>query len=118
MEITESTIYWITRLDSIKEFMRAAGLIIGVFLPVVTAGLTAMFYEKVKPVIRSLKFTPPVGCVFLLIGVGSIFVPTTKEMCAIKAIPMVINNENIKDIPTNIAELANDWIKELSPKGD
>lgn len=44
-------------------------------------------------------------------------VPSQKEIAAIYIIPKVINNEDISKLPSNLAELANEWIKELKPKG-
>lgn len=114
MEITESTIYWITRLDSIKAVMQL-GLLFASILPVFVAMLSAMLDEENK-MTRRLKTILPISCVLFLIAASSVFVPTTKEMCAIKAIPIIVNDKSVKNIPANVAELANDWIKELSPK--
>ena len=45
-----------------------------------------------------------------------IFIPTTKEMCAIKIIPRVVNNEKVQELPEKFVELANEWVEELKPK--
>ena len=42
--------------------------------------------------------------------------PTTKEMAAIIVIPKVANNEKIQELGDGIYQLANDWLKEISPK--
>jgi len=48
------------------------------------------------------------------------FVPTTKQAAAIVIVPAVCdvvkNDEHMKAIPGEIAELASDWLKELKPK--
>lgn len=39
---------------------------------------------------------------------GSCFTPGTKEMCAIKVIPMIVNNEQVQGLPNKVIELANE----------
>lgn len=41
--------------------------------------------------------------------------PTTKEMCVIKAIPMLVNNDEVQEIPEKVLELATEWLDELKP---
>ena len=36
-------------------------------------------------------------------------------MCAIKAIPVIVNNEQVQELPNKVVELANEWIDELKP---
>lgn len=47
---------------------------------------------------------------------AQMLVPTKSEMAAIILLPKLANNENINKIPSNIADLANEWINELKPK--
>lgn len=49
-------------------------------------------------------------------GLLKALVPTKVEMAAIIVVPLVANNKEIQKIPTNVAELANEWIKTLRPK--
>ena len=44
------------------------------------------------------------------------FVPTTKEMCAIKLVPMIANDEQVQELPNKVVDLANEWLDELKPK--
>jgi hypothetical protein len=57
-------------------------------------------------------FLPLIGLLLLL---GRFFVPNTKEMCAIKAIPIVMNDEGVQELPHKVVNLANDWMEELRP---
>ncbi len=61
-----------------------------------------------------------VGIIFLALGAFiKVFVPDTKEMAAIVIIPKMYNaistNKQLTELPNNMLQLANDWIKELSP---
>lgn len=58
-----------------------------------------------------------VSLVFLFFNLGWL-IPTTKEMVAILVVPKIANNEKIQQLPDNLLNLVNDWIKELEPKKD
>ncbi len=123
MEITESMIYWITRLDYIKI---AVGVLLGVivvlfFVLFAFGGINAIDGYGADDKIRGKKLFKKsfwlLIPIFLLI-LPLVFVPTTKEMCAIKIIPIVANNEDVQELPNKIVELANEWVEELKPKKD
>ena len=114
--ITESQIYWITRLDSVKECMEAVG-ILGILLVSIGLIIALMIWlvddnDQAK---RAFKVLLPISLIFTLIAVGSIFIPSTKEYCAIKVIPMAASNDEVQKLPNKIVELANEWIEELKP---
>ena len=46
----------------------------------------------------------------LFIGAKS-FTPTTKEMVAFIAVPKIINNEDVQEIPPNVAKFMNEKLK-------
>lgn len=109
--MTESTIYWITRLTSLKEGLEVGGVILLILSGVVILlGIMAWCLEQSETGKKSLKISILVFILGGLIAFSSIFVPTTKEMCAIKAIPVIINNEQVQELPNKVVELANDWI--------
>ena len=108
--ITGSEIYWITRLDSLKVIpfiIATPPLVVGFMIWVKSD-------EPWSNIVRPSKYWFLALCLCFV----TVFIPTTKEMCAIKIIPMVANQEDIKEIPANIADLANEWIEELKPNED
>jgi len=121
--ITESTIYWVTRLDNIKI---ALGFI--TILPCVLAAIWFMValmvytfpdYDSQKQEAKEhIRKALPTLIVFFVFAIGNIFIPSTKEMCAIKIIPRIVNNEQVQELPNKIVELANEWIEELKPKSE
>ena len=123
MEITESMVYWITRLDYVVEVVRFIGILFTALstVGVVFAGSIVWnaHYKKDKNFGGSVKLFV-VMCLILFLclslAISSIFIPTTKEMCAIKVIPAVANNDEIQELPNKVVELANDWIDKLSPE--
>lgn len=92
--MTESTIYWITRLDSIR--IAIAMLTFIVCMSTVLA-IALKFSEDEKVVTKGV-------CIALFMSflciVLMIFVPSTNEMLMIKAIPYVANTDFVKkDLP-------------------
>lgn len=118
--ITETEMYWLTRMTSIQTGVFAIGLLVIVLSLIATAIGTCAWCDSYgdnkKRGRKAVMLATPgwvLGIVFLF---GSIFIPSTKEMCAIKAIPMIANNEQVQKLPNKVIELANDWINELKPK--
>jgi len=64
---------------------------------------------------RAFRWFLPSALVSFVLILGAILIPSTKEMCAIKAIPMIVNNEQVQELPNKVVELANEWIEELKP---
>lgn len=113
--ITESTIYWITRLDGLKSGAEGFGMaLVIIFVVALIFSCMARFADEIE---RATKFVITFSILSFLSGLllfSSAFIPTTKEMCAIKIIPIVANDENIQEIPKKVVDLANEWIDELS----
>ena len=64
----------------------------------------------------ALKFAIPV----LIFGIiTQVFIPSVKELAAIILVPRltqaVVANEELKKLPNNLLNLANEWIEELKP---
>ncbi|HIJ71136.1 MAG TPA: hypothetical protein HPP87_07210 [Planctomycetes bacterium] len=121
MIITESEMYWLTRLDALNNIFGAVA-IIGVIVGLMTLYLVMFlggdqeWYERNTK--RALELLC-LGLLLILIGcTGQCFVPTAKEMAAIKLIPAVSKNENVQELPNKVVDLANEWLDELRPKSD
>lgn len=114
MIITETEMYWLTRLDYLSGFAMIAGTV-GALMSLAVCALCFIEnddYFNTKRFKKNLWTTIP--CFLMLIG--SLFIPTTKEMCAIKLVPMVVNDEQVQEIPNKVVDLANEWLDELKPK--
>jgi len=111
--ITEWMIYWITRLDGLQGFFIAIAVITGIasIILSIAGGVIAgnLGLEGGKKAWRYLFKTIPAALFFILLAC---LTPTTKEMVAIYAIPKIINNEQIQEMPVNVAELVNNKLKE------
>lgn len=127
MEITESTIYWITRLD---KFHVTAGVFLGISLMVLLICIVVCCVQKnelneryirkeEERIKRGIKIAIKIACyaVFYIAMFASVlvFVPTSKEMALIKVLPAISNSKFVSDeLPKDVKEiyeLAKDAIK-------
>ena len=115
--ITESQIYWITRLDGLKHLMEVVGILGSIFAGVALAfAFIIWMMEDKDQAKRACKILLPIWLVCAFVGMASIFVPSAKEYCAIKVIPVVAANDEVQELPNKVIELANEWIEELKPE--
>lgn len=120
--MSEQDLYWLTRLDSLRELMSGFALLflmVGVLY--IVPRLVSWADSDVPKIFRSrVAFVLSVLAVVvgLVLVAGKAFVPTTKEMAAIKVIPMITNNEDVKEIGKDVLDLAKDYVKELKSKDD
>lgn len=116
-EITPSFIYWITRLDQFNALTGFASLIsfvtAVVFMVIMIVQADASNDKSYHIALRGFKISLSVLAIFSLIH---IFIPTTKEACAMYVVPKIVNNEKVQNVSKEFYDLALDWMKELHPK--
>lgn len=107
--ITEEMLYWIFRLDTIRGLCIFVLLVGGVATTLLTAHLiidknyidfSDYFYKRLLIFVKSM---------YVIIGIAIltlIFLPSTKEMAAIKLIPVIYNSDFVqKELPKECKEL-------------
>ena len=107
--ITEEMLYWIFRLDAIKGFCFVVLLVGGLATVLLTAHLiidknyidfSDYFYKRLLIFVKSM---------YVIIGIAIltlVFLPSTKEMAAIKLIPVIYNSDFVqKELPKEGKEL-------------
>jgi hypothetical protein len=114
MEISMFTIYLFTRLDAIKVSCVSIFLtitILSIFFGIVV-GIDEYAREDSK---WGLKFKKSIVMLFLIYFisfVGTVCIPTQKEIAAIYLIPKIVNNEQSQELPDNFLKLLNSKLKE------
>ena len=126
--MTETMIYWITRLDGICNFCDVIQTIALVFTVIgmiilLAASILKHISESEEDVKianglckMSCKFWIPALCVALICSFVLIFTPTSREMVAIKVIPQIAstnNIEKIKGISKDLFDTTADWLKDI-----
>jgi hypothetical protein len=102
--ITESTVYWILKLDDFRDACMLVGLLsaltaFGSFI----AWCCSAASEDDPQVPRSICFKTIT--VFVLCVVVGLLVPSTKQMAMIKLIPMLANSEVVSSLPKDANDL-------------
>lgn len=133
--MTETTMYWITRLDGIRSLLSGSGVLCGV---VSTVG--ALFWAIAASVRKANeqynrddhvdrdwaqanaveKTAKPFAIWGLALStafsVAHVFIPTTREMVAIKVVPAIASPEmceKLKDVSRDFVDVAADWLKDV-----
>lgn len=101
--ITEEMLYWIFRLDTIRGLCTVVLLVGGLVTTLITVHLiidknyidfSDYFYKRLLIFVKSM---------YVIIGIAIltlIFLPSTKEMAAIKLIPVIYNSDFVqKELP-------------------
>lgn len=132
--MTESMIYWITRLDGIHglcygiQTFAVVFTILGIVAAIAATCISVAAKEdgldddaRVASSICKIacKVWIPAFCIAIVCSLARTFTPTTKEMIAIKVIPQIatVNNiEKIKDISKDMFDITADWIKDVRKK--
>ena len=126
--ITGWEIYWFTRLDPIRGLAGTAaiiGLVVSVLMFILYPAFCDIFDYDAGKRKKSLAWTArlqiAVFSATVLCAFAHALTPTTREMAAIKVIPMIANSESMQklgDVGDNMLDLANEWLRELRPKKD
>ena len=132
--MTETMIYWITRLDGIRGFcfgiqtFAVLFTILGVIAAIAATCISVTAEEeganddaRVANGICNIacKVWIPAFCIAIVCSLTRTFTPTTKEMIAIKVIPQMasVNNvDKIKDISKDMLDITADWLKDMRKK--
>lgn len=120
MEITPWMVYWIAKLDTIRDAcIGAAALLAFVSVILLAVGFALKDDEEPehKTIGRRLHWhTRWVGPAVLVFWAAAVFTPTTKQMVAILVVPAVANNEDVQGLGSDLVTLAREWMQELRPK--
>ena len=137
--MTTFMVYLITRADTLKTVCGwGMGLAVLFFIAFVVGKMVALaedekaenhnFKDAYKQSALESAMAARAFCkaikkymiLFGILGLFGCFVPTTKEVAAIYMIPKLAANEDVKQIPANLARLLNNklegWIDDIAPE--
>lgn len=70
--------------------------------------------KALKPVAKKLSIIVFSAIAFCIVGKG--LSPTKEIATAMFVVPPVVNNEKVQEIPKNVLDFVNGWLKENTPK--
>ncbi|MFA5692891.1 MAG: hypothetical protein WC907_04675 [Acholeplasmataceae bacterium] len=124
--ITESTLYLITRLDSINKVFQL--LTVVSLMAIACIGTLLLFHkiedrmEEVENIKCFLKYLKVSTMVLAFSVLCLVLIPTTKEAIAIYVIPKIANNEQLQSISTGTLNIVEnkfqEWINDLVKEED
>lgn len=134
--LTEQTMYWITRLDSIHAIFDAINCVFAVlFIASLVAACVVLCIEQVakadatwaygeesrekdsgyRGAKEARKFTVRTTLILLpfvaVSGIAAAMMPTTKEYCAIKVVPAIVNGMSTAAPAQELRSIANAWLE-------
>ena len=117
--VTESQMYWLTRMNYICGFEYALGILLLIVSLVFLINFSYARYEEVekgKKKFNKWIFSSVMGVVLSILTIlGAVLTPSTKEMAAIKVVPLIVNDEKVRELPNKVVDLANEWLDQLKP---
>ena len=132
--MTESMVYWITRLDGIRGFcfgiqtFAVLFAILGIIAAIVALCISVTAEEEGSDddarIANSIckfacKVWIPAFCIAMACSLARTFTPTPQELLAIKVIPQITNVDNvekIKDVSKDMLDVTVDWLKDMRKK--
>jgi hypothetical protein len=138
--ITESNIYWFTRLDKLIHFVDTLRVMLTVLSVLAIVGMIISYilmkaneqyncddhvdrdYTTAKSIFGVFRF--PAICLVIWAFICNcmlVFIPTQKEYAAMYVIPKIASEENmtkLKSISTDMFDAACTWVKSISKEPD
>jgi hypothetical protein len=125
--ITESEMYWLTRLDAVKDVCQvfmivAIVLSVASFIVLIISKIISLCNESYDFSAKDIKgalaiyklfrwiFYPIFGLMLVFI-MAFTFIPSTKEYAAIKVIPAIANNPELQKDLGDVYKLGVEWLK-------
>lgn len=113
--MTHWSIYWLTRLEALRELAVAFCVIGGGAFSILVAVGAVMRSEGEEAGVKLHRFARWVWPAPVLGALILTFVPTLKEAAAIIVIPQLAASEDVRGIGTDLVGLARAWLEELKP---
>lgn len=107
-------VYLWTRLDMVSDALSALAILsfIGAISTVLLNGIIPVFEREHVPHVRkALKFTI---AAFIITNALWVATPTAKEYAAIVAIPKIVNNESVQELPKLILDKFKEWLEDAN----
>ena len=109
MEVSAGFIYAISVLENLRLF---SVLVFAISLAVTVCSLVSLFFEEEA---RHKPFAKA-GAVCLIVSLLLMtFVPSGKTLAAMYVIPPIVNSAAVQELPSELVDVAREWLDELRP---
>ena len=113
MEITPGFIYLVAVLENVKI---ALGLIaiLAVFC-LASCGFSSIESYDGRIRVKHYGYVKYSLIALLAIGLLQVFLPSGKTLAALYILPPIVNSEAVQKLPSELTDLAIEWLRELKP---
>lgn len=113
MEITPGFIYLVTVLENVKI---ALGLIaiLSVFC-LLSCGFLSIESHDARTRAKYYGYVKYSLIALLAVGLLQVFLPSGRALAAMYILPPIVNSEAVQKLPSELTDLAIEWLRELKP---
>ena len=103
--ITESSIYWILKLDDIRTLFGVLTFALGIvsFASLLTWAINSPEGSRIADSAKKFLLISLSSC--MLCAATVTFMPSTKQMAAIKVLPKIVNSEIVGEVSADVKEI-------------
>lgn len=114
MEITPGFIYLVAVLENVKI---ALGLIaiLAVFC-LSSCGFSSIESDDAWTRAKHYGYVKYSLIALLAVGLLQVFLPSGRTLAAMYILPPIVNSEAVQKLPSELTDLAIEWLRELKPK--
>ena len=119
MEITPFTVYLISRLTPLYEFITALTIasVVAMVVGAIMFVVVTVDHDWDDDVMRTIRrYFRWLIITFLVFGSLTVVVPSTKDAAAMIVLPRIANSQSVQELGDTVVELAKAWCEELKPK--
>lgn len=124
--ITTAQMYWLTKLDDIRQALGSIMWVPIAWIAIVAAASFCAFaahadMDSVRRVVIGRIKKASWTCVPMVLWIVATqiavaLVPSTAQMAAIVVVPRIVNNEQVQTVGSRLYDLAAEWLDELRPR--
>lgn len=120
MDITESTIYWWTRLDDVRNGLMACGsfVLAGIIVATIGLGITRCDVEDTLWPRRYWLYMVPLTFLCVALMLSTVFIPSERDYALIKVVPAIANNEAIAAEASEFYDMAKEALRQQLRPGN
>lgn len=120
MEITPFTVYLISRLTPLYEFIVALNIasIVAVIIASILYVVVAVDHDWDDDIARMIRRCARWFVImFLVFGALTVVIPSTKDAAAMIVLPRIANSQSVQELGDTVVELAKAWCEDVKSRG-
>lgn len=114
MEITPGFIYLVAVLENAKVLQCLIGTLAAITLIICVFTSVESYDRRIR--VKHYGYVKYSLIALLAIGLLQVFLPSGRTLAAMYILPPIVNSEAVQKLPSELTDLAIEWLRELKPK--